>query len=283
MTISQLLRTETQRLESVFDSGEARASARAIFEDVAGYSQKFIFMNGDREMLEETAERLTRTVDAVLAGTPVQYATGHARFYGLDFAVTPAVLIPRPETEGLVDLVVDDCNGRSDLRVLDIATGSGCIACALARALAFPQVTALDISEDALTVAQSNAKALNVKVDFIHDDILTATAPTEAYDVIVSNPPYIARSEAAAMDERVLDHEPDLALFVSDDDPLIFYRTIGIYSVKALRPGGKLYFEINPRFAEELAAMLRKQSYDNVTILRDYIGRQRFISATKAR
>ncbi len=282
MKIEDLLRIETQRLQAVFDHGEAVAAARAVFEDVAGFSQKYIFMYGDREMLDETAERLRLTVDKIISGVPVQYATGHARFCGYDFRVTPAVLIPRPETQQLVDMIADDADGKADLCVLDIATGSGCIACAVAKTLRFPQVDALDISRDALDVAKQNAADLGVKIRFAEQDILTAVATADTYNIIVSNPPYIARREAADMDKRVLDYEPHLALFVADDDPLIFYRAIGRYAARALIEGGKLYFEINPLFANELCEMLKAQGgYKDIKLIRDYIGKERFVTATK--
>jgi release factor glutamine methyltransferase len=280
MKIEDLLRSETNRLQTVFDHGEAVAAARAVFEDVAGFDQKYIFMHGDREMLDETAERLRATVDKIIAGVPVQYATGHARFCGYDFRVSPAVLIPRPETQQLVDMIADEADGAADLRVLDIATGSGCIACALAKSLRFPQVDALDISRDALAIARQNATDLGVKIDFSEQDILTATAPADTYNIIVSNPPYIARREAADMDKRVLDYEPHLALFVSDDDPLIFYRAIGKYAARALRENGRLYFEINPLFSRELCEMLKSQGYKDIKTIRDYIGIERFVTAT---
>jgi release factor glutamine methyltransferase len=280
MKVEELLRSETNRLQTVFDHGEAVAAARAVFEDVAGFDQKYIFMYGDREMLDETAERLRLTVDKILAGVPVQYATGRARFCGYDFKVTPAVLIPRPETQQLVDMIADDADGKSDLRVLDIATGSGCIACALAKTLRFPQVDALDISRDALAVARQNATDLNVKINFSEQDILKAVAQTNTYNIIVSNPPYIAQREAADMDKRVLDYEPHLALFVSDDDPLIFYRAIGNYAAQALSEGGRLYFEINPLFVRELCEMLKEQGYRDIKTIRDYIGKERFVTAT---
>ena len=189
-------------------------------------------MNGDREMLPFTAEKIDRVADRVAAGEPVQYAVGKARFMGNDYRVTPAVLIPRPETAGLVDMICKEYDGRSDLRVLDIGTGSGCIAISLARALPFSSVTAFDISAEALAVARDNARSLGVSVDFRQTDILKAEpgGDSRSFDIVVSNPPYICRSEAADMDARVLDHEPAQALFVPDDGPLLFYTAIGRYA-----------------------------------------------------
>ena len=206
--------------EALGSTGEGNAAARAVFEDVAGYDRNYLFMHADRELLDETKARLEAVVRRIVAGEPVQYAVGQVRFMGMDLKVTPAVLIPRPETEGLCDMIIDDAARRQDLCVLDIGTGSGCIAMALARALVFPQVTAVDVSEDALTVARGNAADLGVKVDFIHQDILTAVPPHASYDIIVSNPPYVCDSEKASMDPRVAVKEPSLALFVPDSDPL---------------------------------------------------------------
>ena len=261
---------------------EAADTARIIFEDIAGYDRNYIFANGDRDILDFTQKKIKDVADKVIAGEPVQYAVGKARFMGMDFLVTPSVLIPRPETEGLVDLITDDFQGCSDLSVLDLCTGSGCIAIALARALPFADVEAVDISKDALDVAKRNAQALIVSVDFEQADVLKLSPAPHTYDIIVSNPPYIAEKEKAQMDARVLDYEPSLALFVPDDNPLLFYKAIGRYAFSSLKPGGKLYFEINPLFAEDLKKMLVAEGFDNVELLRDYCGKLRFARASKA-
>lgn len=280
-TVDETFRRVRQRLQQVLGPDEGDAAARIIFEDTAGYDRKYLFMNGDREMLPFTAEKIDRVADRVAAGEPVQYAVGKARFMGNDYRVTPAVLIPRPETAGLVDMICKEYDGRSDLRVLDIGTGSGCIAISLARALPFSSVTAFDISAEALAVARDNARSLGVSVDFRQTDILKAEpgGDSRSFDIVVSNPPYICRSEAADMDARVLDHEPAQALFVPDDGPLLFYTAIGRYALGALKPGGTLWFEINALYHADVVAMLLRQSYSDAEAYRDYRGLYRYVRA----
>lgn len=280
-TAGDYFRATVARLRPVLDS-EAEDAARIIFEDVAGYDRKYIFMNGDREILDFVQRNISAAVDKVLAGEPVQYAVGRARFMGMDFKVSPAVLVPRPETEGLVDLITDDWGGRSDLSVLDLCTGSGCIAVALSRALPFSDVEAVDISADALAVARENAAALGARVRFVRADVLDLRPEEDGkFDIVVSNPPYVCESEKKDMDARVLDYEPHLALFVPDSNPLEFYRPIAEYASQALKKGGMLYFEINPLFASDIASMLNNTGFADVQIFRDYRGKQRFARAAK--
>ena len=282
MTVNEYFRQACAELGTALGSeAEGEAAARIVLEDVAGYDRKYLFMYPDRELLDETRQRIQAVVDSIKAGEPVQYAVGRARFMGMDFKVTPDVLIPRPETEGLCDTIVRDADGRSDLRVLDIGTGSGCIAVSLARALPFAQVDAMDVSTAALAVARENAQQLGAKVNFIQDDILTAKAPEAYYDIIVSNPPYVCRSEEADMDARVSDREPALALFVPDDDPLKFYRAICRYASRGLKPGGRLYFEINSRFPEEMRRLMEDEGFTDVDVTRDYKGNYRFASGKR--
>lgn len=278
-SIAQYFDDTVRRLVPVTGADEAKDTARIIFEDTAGYDRKFIFINGNRELSDFKKSLIDSIVDKVLAGEPVQYAVGRARFMGNDYIVDPSVLIPRPETAGLVDLITaryGDCN---DLQVLDIGTGSGCIAISLARALPFCRVDAIDISAAALDVARRNAAALKAKVNFIRSDILTAAPPHARYDIIVSNPPYIGESEKSEMDSRVLDYEPHGALFVPDSDPLLFYRAIARYGLKALKSGGHLYFEINSLYAVQMRDMLADEGYSDIGVQRDYRGNYRFATA----
>lgn len=270
------------RLTEVLGASEGAAAARIIFEDVAGYDRKWLFMNGTREITDYMQGKIDAAVRKVEAGEPVQYAVGSALFMGMRLAVTEDVLIPRFETEGLVDAVVDLAAGRSDLRVLDIGTGSGCIAIALARALPFSRVTAVDISPAALKVAQANANALKVKVDFEERDALTMKAASgETYDFIVSNPPYVMESEKAEMDRRVFGFEPAGALFVPDSDPLRFYRAISAFAAETLAPEGWLCFEINSLFPTQTAELMEKAGLTNVEVRRDYRGNPRFAFGQK--
>lgn len=282
MTVAQYYKEIAGRLASVLGKSEGEAAARIIFEDTGRYDRNYIFMNGDREILDFMQSKIADVADRVAAGEPVQYAVGKARFMGNDFKVSPAVLIPRPETAGLVDMIVSACSGRPDLRVLDIGTGSGCIALSLARALPFARVTGADISADALNVARDNAKSLNINADFEVVDILKAPAPSSAaFDIVVSNPPYICRGEAAEMDSRVLDYEPHTALFVPDDNPFLFYRAISAYARKALVPGGSIWFEINSRFPDGMRRLLDADGFCDIQIRRDYRGLYRYASATQ--
>lgn len=271
-------------LASVLAGGEAEAAAGILMEDIAGFDRRKLFTDGGRTLLDVTERRLDEAVARILAGEPVQYAVGRARFHGMDFVVSPAVLIPRPETEGLVDLVVDRFGGRSDLCGLDACTGSGCIAVALARNLPFSRIEAFDISDGAISVARMNGRALAPKVDFFKADALNLPPAVSArYDFIVSNPPYVLPSEAAEMDARVLEHEPRLALFADAKNPLEFYEALADYSLGALKHGGMLFFEINQTQGAAMNLMLEAKGFDSggIEILKDYKGNVRYAVARK--
>lgn len=280
MTIGEVITDVERRLEPAVGQGEARAMAHIIIETVKGYKPVEVAMNRRRELLDETVDNIHRIVGRVLEGEPLQYVLGTARFAGRDFEVTPATLIPRPETSQLVDFIAKEYDGRPDLRVLDIGTGSGCIAVTLAAVLPFAKVTALDISPEALDVARRNAARYHVKVDFVQADILNY-AVKDSFDIIVSNPPYVLESERKDMDARVVDHEPASALFVPDSDPLRFYRPIGRLAAGSLAPGGSLWLEINPLCVDALRAMLAADGFASVDVIRDYRGVNRFICAKR--
>lgn len=280
-TYGSCARAAKAALVAKYPAGEAAMMVRIIFEHIKGFTPTDMIIRDSEPVSDFIAGEVGKIVGRLLNDEPLQYIVGSARFYGLNFKVTPAVLIPRPETEELVDMIVRQCGDATDLRMLDIATGSGCIAISLARALRFPVVEALDISEPALAVARENAKALKVKVAFRHDDALSLTPVEECYDVIVSNPPYIGESEKEAMELNVLLHEPSTALFVPDSDPLLFYREISRYAAGALKQGGSLWFEINPIYADELAGMLRSFGFTDVELLYDAQGKRRFSFARR--
>lgn len=279
MTLSELNSLIISDLTPALGQGEAKATARMLLEDDLHVTPTTLFTRGDRVLEPETVTRYRRFISRIAAGEPPQYLLGSAHFMGMELKVTPATLIPRPETAELVDIITDRCKNRPDLRVLDIGTGSGCIALALSRALPFADVEGIDISAEAIAVASENARKLGAKVDFHVQDIFSAPAAT--YDIIVSNPPYIAESERPSMERRVKDFEPDSALFVPDSAPLRFYTAITAYAKSNLDAGGLLAFEINPRFAEELKSMMESCGF-NCEIIRDSFGKNRFALGTHA-
>lgn len=270
-------------LSPYYSKGEIESFIRIIFEYLLNYSPVDIIMHKDSVLSDFIIRKIDKVIEELQAHKPIQYIFGETYFYGHKFKVTPDTLIPRPETEELVDLIVKE-NPESDLNVLDIGTGSGAIAISLALSLRFPEVTAYDISEKAIEVAKGNAKLLKAKVTFENCDILKAKAApfTPALNIIVSNPPYICEWEKREMEENVLFYEPGLALFVPDSDPLLFYRAITEYAKDALIGGGKLYFEINNRYAQDTAKMIKGMDFEAVTTYRDVHNLPRFISAIKS-
>ena len=213
---------------------------------------------------------------------PIQYILGETQFYGLPFIVTPATLIPRPETEELVDWVVSEfLHHNSELKLLDVGTGTGCIAISLAKNIPNATVSALDISKEALQVASQNAKINKVKVNFMESDIVKVKTLPQKYDVIVSNPPYVRNSEKKKMQKNVLDFEPSSALFVGDDNPLVFYSKITELASKYLNPNGLLFFEINEYLSKELIQLLEKEFFINIELKKDVFGKDRMIKAKR--
>lgn len=278
-TVSDMIRELQTILSPKYGEGEAKAIIRLIFNSLKGWDNTQLVINYDRPLSEYTLSKIQDILKRLMRDEPIQYILGKARFYGLDLDVTRDVLIPRPETEELVDLIVKD-NPESDLRVLDIGTGSGAIAIALARNLRFPQVTAIDISDAAVKVAKRNAASLHARIDFKVCDIFTYQPGKNEYDIIVSNPPYIAEKEKEGMDNNVLEYEPHSALFVPDDNPLIFYSRIAEIGLNALSSRGRLYLEINPLYAGDLVKMLDNEGYKDVSLIQDISHKNRFISAT---
>lgn len=268
-------------LEGQYGASEAKAIARLVLEQRFHLSLADILCGkmallsySDMQWLQAAAARLQQ-------GEPVQYVLGEALFCGRSFHVEPGVLIPRPETEELCRWIAAcEPSARS---ILDIGTGSGCIACTLAAELPAAEVTAWDISAEALSIAQENAKRTHVHVSFERQDVLhmPASDTHQRFDVIVSNPPYVCMKERETMDAHVLDYEPHVALFVPDDDPLLFYRSIALYAASALNPTGAFYFEINPLYATELKTMLQDAGFRDIIIRKDFLDKQRFIRACK--
>lgn len=283
MTISQYTHKAIKQLAPLYDESEAKWIVRTMMESITGMSRTDILLHGSREMEPETETRYERIIARLLKHEPIQYILGETYWHGMTLKVNPTVLIPREETSELVDIIVKDNKNRVDLDVIDICTGSGCIAIALARYLPFASVSGIDISADALTIARENASLCKTKVYFKQEDALKPISSSDQgkYDIVVSNPPYIAQHEMKKMDRNVLDYEPHLALFVPDDDPLKFYRPISRNAMTTVRPRGKLYLEINPLFSDQLVAMLTGDGWDNVMVVNDMHGKERFATAIK--
>lgn len=281
------------RIATSYDDGEARAIARILIEELFGLSYADIVCGATEQLSADDTLRLDTAVRRIEQGEPLQHVLGYADFCGNRFSVNGSVLIPRPETEWLVDegaKLMDGCIASDETqhkapyspkRILDIGTGSGCIAISLKLRLGDAYVEAWDISEEALRTAQDNADALKVEVVFIKRDALRADNTAAPWDLIVSNPPYICDSERSAMDDNVLLHEPHTALFVPDDDPLRFYRAIARYALLTLNIGGSLLFECNTRYAEATGKMLSDMGFEEVTVSDDCFNLPRFVRGRK--
>ena len=280
MTYQELCKS----LASRYPEREAKAVIRYLLEVGYGLSMADI-ISGAAESIpsDEMGKKLRR----LLNGEPVQYVVGKAEFGGRIFRVTSDVLIPRPETYELCQWLEEEERGKRkeerDFSILDIGTGSGCIAITLALDMPQAKVEAWDISADALAIARENAQELKANVKFELVDVLSSL-PAQGglgWVSIISNPPYICQKEAAEMEQHVLDHEPHQALFVPDEDPLLFYRAIAKYGQKALQKNGQLYFEINPAYYQELTKMLDEMGYSEIETHKDLFGRNRMIKAKR--
>ena len=255
---------------------EIRAIAHRVFEKLFQLSMTDILTDDVLLSTSETA-RLPEIIRRLNNHEPLQYILDEAYFYGRTFKLDSAVLIPRPETEELVQTVVKFAKDKSAVNILDIGTGSGCIAITLALELNEVHVLATDVSTKALTVARQNALNLHADVVFEQHDILHNELASNKFDIIVSNPPYITESEKKDMNENVISHEPHNALFVTDHDPLIFYEAITVKAIRALRPHGALFFEINAQYGAAVAALLSQQGFIDVNIIKDMSGKQRIV------
>lgn len=264
---------------------EARALAFVVLEDAFGLSRTDIYLGKDTAFSENDTIRLEKILRRLEQGEPVQYVIGTAQFCDLTFRVTPDTLIPRPETEELVGWVASLLPSEAPCSVLDVGTGTGCIAISLAKQFPRAQVTAWDISEEALAVAQQNAETNGVTVDFCQKDVLevvnesAASAPSSDALYIVSNPPYICERERAEMEAHVLDYEPASALFVPDADPLLFYRALARLG-QQLKATAVLV-EINQAYGQETVRMFQSSGYSNVELRRDIYGKDRMIKAVR--
>lgn len=280
MTLSAFKSHFFQSLDGVHDRVELERFYYWLCEHFLNMNRAEVVLSQRMEIQDETLTSLQQALDQLKEGTPIQYVVGHAFFMGYRFQVNEHVLIPRPETEELVSLITKQ-QSIKPVSILDIGTGSGCIAISLAKALPNAQVDALDISEEALKVAAQNAEQLQAKVNFIHSDVLQLEQLPKTYDVIVSNPPYVTVSEKSQMHVNVLNFEPHTALFVDDDDPLLFYRVIAELALKNLVTGGMLYFEINQYLGNETQQLLENLGYLQVQLLKDVFQNDRMVVAQR--
>lgn len=266
----------SEQLEGLYDEAEITSIFFLVAEHLSGLKRMELLGRKDEPLTIAIYNNYQNVLSELAKGVPVQYVLGETVFYGLSFKVNPAVLIPRPETEELVDWIIGDLKSRSGLKIMDIGTGSGCIAITLEKKLPGNVVIGLDISSVALQVAKANATLNESDVIFTEADIRTYGG-AEKYDVIVSNPPYITMDEKAEMHENVLTNEPHLALFVSNERPLIFYEAIADFANASLKEDGLLYFEINEHLGPETVAMLVGKSFSAIELRKDMQGKNRMI------
>ncbi|ETZ22471.1 peptide chain release factor N(5)-glutamine methyltransferase [Pedobacter sp. V48] len=284
MNLKQLLHHFTNELIAIYDEQEIISIFNITVEHVSGFNRSQLMLNGDAEIEDVKYNDYLQIVNRLKTGEPLQYVIGDTVFYGLTFKVSGVVLIPRPETEELVDWVIERCDSDQfktleNGSILDIGTGSGCIAISLKKNLKNFKVSAIDVSESALAIASENALLNNTQINFIHADILNYKS-TEKYDLIVSNPPYITMEEQKSMHKNVLENEPHSALFVSDEEPLIFYEAIAEFALFNLNENGLLCFEINEYLGKETVQMLSNKSFINIELRKDMQGKDRMVLAS---
>ncbi|QAA80675.1 peptide chain release factor N(5)-glutamine methyltransferase [Aequorivita sp. H23M31] len=290
MNISELKFHFKSSLKGVFPSEEVQSFFDILSAKYLNLTRLEIALNPKIQISDENQNRFKEAIARLEKEEPIQYIIGESEFYGMIFKVNNSTLIPRPETEELVEWIISENNYEDRnipiLKILDIGTGSGCIAISLAKNLMNSEITAVDISEDALKVAQENARKNNVEVNFLQmnileSDIFSYSTRTfeDKYDIIVSNPPYVRELEKSEMHPNVLNYEPETALFVKDDEPLLFYKTISALAKNSLKQNGKLYFEINEQYGRELLEFLKGEGFINIEIRKDIYGKDRMVKS----
>lgn len=280
MTIAEIQKIFWDKLSEVYDLQEAKAITKIALEKILELDSLKLSLDRFRILTEPQKQTLNGILERLILLEPAQYVLGEAHFYGLILKVNQHVLIPRPETEELVEWVLSETKENPSVSILDIGTGSGCIAVSLSQKMPSTIVHATDISIEALSVANQNNLRHKTSVDFKLHDILTQKLPANAYDIIVSNPPYISQQEGKYMADNVLNYEPHTALFAQGDDVLIFYRRISELALKALKPGGTLFFEINASKGIEVAALLEQKGFKSIELRKDMSGKPRMVRAS---
>lgn len=272
------------QLKALYDAQEADAITLTVLKEATGQSGAYLKAFHEYVLSTGQQDKVKTVLQELITGKPLQYVLGHTEFCGLQFKVNPSVLIPRPETEELVEWVLNSDLPQTAINILDIGTGSGCIAISLKKNIPNATVSAMDISADALTTAKENAQLNDVEVNFIEGDILNLThnsqLTTRNYNIIISNPPYVTPADQDLMHANVTDFEPHTALFVTQDDPLLFYKAIADLATKKLVKGGLLFFEINESYGIETVEMLKEKQFKDVELRKDMSGRNRMIKAS---
>ena len=278
MTLTNIYKKYIASLKGIYSEGEARAITQIIFQHFTGLSRPQLDLQVNEHADESATARLEDALKQLLEHVPVQYITGSTRFFSLDFLVNEHVLIPRPETEELVQEALVYLKGAGNKKLIDIGTGSGCIAVSIKKNAPAAEVTAVDMSEQALATARANAAANHVEVDLRNIDFLDEKNydALPVYDVIISNPPYIPENEKEALDPNVVHHEPHLALFVPENNPLIFYKKIKIFAEKHLEKNGKIFLEVHENLAKQTAAVFPAPQYSSL-IKKDISGKERML------
>ena len=280
MTVSEIQKTYWDELSTVYDEREARAITKIVFEKILELQSHKLFLERFRILTTDQIERLKAVLKRLLTHEPVQHILEEADFYGLKFKVSQHVLIPRPETEELVEWIYSEIQNQHSV-ILDIGTGSGCIPISLAKKFPGATISAIDISEEALEVARDNNQLNQTLVTFYKQDILNECLAGDKYDIIVSNPPYISTNEENSLASNVLKFEPHLALFAKGNDDLIFYRRIAELAMGALKPNGKLFFEIHQERGQSVMELMRHYGFMNTELRKDLSGKDRMVKGEK--
>lgn len=282
ITINEAFFKTKSSMSKIYDDSEAKAIANLLLENITGWSKLQRLMNKDQLLSPNQFQILNNSIVRLTKGEPLQYVLGEQYFMGLYFTVNSSVLIPRPETEELVQWIIDDNQSRQTCSIIDIGTGSGCIPISLKNKMKSTFITAVDLSVDAIKLAIHNALKNQVLIDFLELDFLVEKnwLQLRKYDVIVSNPPYIPWSERAMIHQNVRDYEPAMALFVADDDPLIFYKKLVAFGKQHLNELGSIYCEIHQDFSEASKAVFLENGYKQVEIKKDIFGNPRMIKAS---